>query len=405
MSLNPDCWPDPQAMVDELQGLGIETMITHWPFMSTSSTHRAEYEAAGALAINASSGAPDTFWSYLQEGALITTLSEATRNLTIRNWVQGYGRFGVRAVWLDETEPDRTGPSNDLCVSGAWEYEGVAVTEVGPTWRQQWITTMTQALRDLHGEGNYFLLSRSAWLGTPKLGHAVWSGDTASSWEDFAVQIPTGLGAGLSGLGMWTSDLGGYSASMEPFDPKLEELLVRWAQFASVSPLMRLHGHRAGGPPSDPVCMQTNGDNEPWTLFADTSASGANYNAFVAAIRWREQQRNYIMDIQREFSVSNAPMIAPVWLHFPGEAACAFTASGGDNAACGGAFMLGQDWLAKPVTAYGQRSSWVWLPTLPEGQSWVYNFAPFTNYGVGGVNVTLDTPVSAFPLFYRQRGA
>jgi len=256
MSLKPECWPDPQGMVDELRALGIELMVTHWPFMSPTSVHRAAYEAAGALAVNASSGAADTFWEYLQEGALITTFSEATRNLTIANWQNGYGRYGIRAMWLDETEPDRTGPSNDLLRAGSWQYEGVSDTELGPTWRQQWLRTMTDALRQLHGEGNYFLLSRSAWLGTPKYGHAIWSGDTDSSWEDFALQIPTMLGAGLSGLGLWTSDLGGYSPTMQPFDPKLEELLVRWAQFAAVSPLMRLHGHRNGGPPDDPVCMQ-----------------------------------------------------------------------------------------------------------------------------------------------------
>ena len=255
MSLNSACWPDPQAMVDELRGLGVETMVTHWPFMAADSVHRAEYEAAGALAINSSSGQADTFWEYLQEGALITTLSEATRNLTARKWVEGYGRFGIRAMWLDETEPDRTGGANDLCMSGAWDYEGVSVSEVGPTWRQQWITTMTQTLKDLYGEGQFFLLSRSAWLGTAKLGHSVWSGDTDSSWEGLQQQVFTGLGAGLSGIGMWTSDLGGYNPTMQPFDPKLEELLVRWAQFASVSPLMRLHGHRNGGPAPDPVCM------------------------------------------------------------------------------------------------------------------------------------------------------
>ena len=26
--LNPACWPDPQAMVDELHGMGIELMVT-----------------------------------------------------------------------------------------------------------------------------------------------------------------------------------------------------------------------------------------------------------------------------------------------------------------------------------------------------------------------------------------
>ena len=95
-----------------------------------------------------------------------------------------------------------------------------------------------------------------------------------------------------------------YSPTMQALDPSLQELYVRWFQFGSVSPLMRLHGHRGFEPNNDPVCMQTNGDNEPWTLVNTTE----NYNAIVAAIRWRDQQRNYVMDTQLENSATNAPM-------------------------------------------------------------------------------------------------
>jgi alpha-D-xyloside xylohydrolase len=404
MSLNPACWPDPQGMVDELRGLGIETMITHWPFMSTDSVHRADYEAAGALAVNATSGVPDTFWSYLEEGALITTLSEATRNLTANNWMKGYGKFGVRAMWLDETEPDRTGAADAALRTGDWTYEGVADTEVGPTWRQQWLRTMTGVLADAHGYGNFFLLSRSAWLGTAKFGHSVWSGDTSSDWATLQIQIPTALGAGLSGIGLWTSDLGGYSPTMQPFDPELEELYVRWAQFASVSPLMRLHGHRNGGPPADPVCMQTNGDNEPWTLFAqNTTKSTANYNAFISAIRWREQIRNYVVFTQGQWADEGIPMLRPVWLSFPGDAVCAPLPDGQGDGACAGAFLFGDDWLAKPVVTYQQTSEWVWLPALQTGEYYTYAFGAKTNYGQGGINVTVATPIDEFPLFYINR--
>lgn len=115
-------------MVQELRGLGIETMITHWPFMSADSVWREEYEAAGALAINCAclcsshllvpsrhdisrdagtSGEADVFWEYLQNGSLIMPFTAASRNLTFGHWMNGYGSHGVRAVWLDETEPDR----------------------------------------------------------------------------------------------------------------------------------------------------------------------------------------------------------------------------------------------------------------------------------------------------------
>jgi len=401
MSLKAECWPNPQGMVDELRGLGVETMITHWPFMSTASKHRAAYEAAGALAINTTSGSSDMFWEYLQNGSLITTFSEATANLTEAAWNAGYGVYGVRAMWLDETEPDRTGPADAALRVGGWSYEGVNDLELGPTWRQQWLKTMTGTLERKYGRGEYFLLSRSAWLGTAKYGHFVWSGDVDSSWESLANQIPTALSAGLSGIGGWTSDLGGYNPTMQPFDPRLEELYVRWAQFASVAPVMRLHGHRNGGPPSDPVCMQTNGDNEPWTLFQGGEAS-PGYAAMVAAIRWREQHRNYAADALAAWSATGEPVLAPVWLRFPGDAVCA-PAGPSDDGACGDAFVWGTDFLAKPVTAYLSRSSWVWLPALPAGQSWTHVFSG-QGYA-GGQNVTVDTPLDSFPLFQRTYAA
>ena len=384
-------------MIDELRGLGIEVMITHWPFMATNSAHRAEFEAAGALAINATSGKADTFWAYLQEGALITTFSNATKQLVEDSWEAGYGKYGVKAMWLDETEPDRTGEADHALRIGQWLYEGTNSVVLGPTWRQQWLKTMTGTLMHKWGYGNFFLLSRSAWLGTAKWGHAMWSGDTDSSFDELATQVATVQNAGLSGLGLWTSDLGGYNPTMQPFDPKLEELYARWAQFASVSPLMRLHGHRGGGPPDDPVCMQTNGDNEPWTLFK-AGESSPNYAAMVGAIRWREQHRNYVMDIQASWSATNVPMVAPVWLHFPGDATCAFTPS--NDGPCADAFMFGPDFLAKPITTFQQASAWVWLPLLPAGQTWT-NVFTLQNYGQGAINVTVATPVSSFPLFER----
>ncbi len=55
-------------------------------------------------------------------------------------------------------------------------------------------------------------------------------------------------------------------------------------QFGAFCPLFRLHGQRAGGPPSDPVCGFTNGDNEVWNLAKDQ----AHYDALVGMMNLRE---------------------------------------------------------------------------------------------------------------------
>ena len=137
------------------------------------------------------------------------------------------------------------------------------------------------------------------------------------------------------------------------------------------------------------------------TLFKEAEAS-PNYAAMVAAIQWREQHRNYVMDTQAAWSATNAPMVSPVWLLFPGDPVCAFRIA--DDGSCSDAFMFGTDFLAKPVTQYQQASSWVWLPRLPAGQTWTNVFTG-ENLGNGFTNVTVATPISSFPLFQRTYAA
>ena len=50
MSLKPECWPDPQGMVDQLATQGIETMVTYWPFQTVASQHWDEFNTSGFLA-------------------------------------------------------------------------------------------------------------------------------------------------------------------------------------------------------------------------------------------------------------------------------------------------------------------------------------------------------------------
>lgn len=144
--------------------------------------------------------------------------------------------------------------------------------------------------------------------------------------------------------------------------------------------------------------MQTNGDNEPWTLFKGGETS-PNYLAMVASIRWREQKRNYVMDMQASWSRTNAPMCSPIWLLFPSDAVCAPSSQG--DGVCADAFMFGPDYLVKPVTTYQQNSSWVWLPELPSGQYWTNVFSG-ENLGNNAVNITVATPIDTFPFFMRN---
>lgn len=79
-----------------------------------------------------------------------------------------------------------------------------------------------------------------------------------------------------------------------------EELIVRWFQFSAMCPLMRLHGHRAGGPP-DNECGATNGDNELWNLAPEGSD---RYNAMLRMMSLREELRQYVLELNTEYTIT-----------------------------------------------------------------------------------------------------
>lgn len=52
-----------------------------------------------------------------------------------------------------------------------------------PAWVKYWAKGFSDELQSAgHAPGDYFILSRNAWAGTPASGAALWSGDIGSNW-------------------------------------------------------------------------------------------------------------------------------------------------------------------------------------------------------------------------------
>eukprot|EP00754_Rhynchopus_humris_P034842 Rhum_TRINITY_DN16441_c0_g1::Rhum_TRINITY_DN16441_c0_g1_i1::g.163192::m.163192/K01811/xylS, yicI; alpha-D-xyloside xylohydrolase len=389
-----ECFPDPQAMVTELQGLGIELMVTMWPFMGEYvSKNWDEYYNNGYLANDTYTGnaSSRSFWRYNTptDNTLIDYTNPAAAKTTFQKWYEGYGKFGIKAIWFDETEPDHT---FDIS-GGQWTLHAGADGQVLPSWVRYLTSSMREGLESIGLKtGEYFMLARNAWAGTWSDGAALWSGDIASTWESLEVSVQGGQGVGMSGIPLWTTDIGGYSGG-DPSTPGFQELIVRWFQFGAFCPLFRTHGHRAGGPPATPQCWQTNGDNEVWNLAKDAE----HYDALVGVIQLREGLRDYVVRINAESVATGVPMMRPMFLEFPNDAVCT-----GSNATYN-QYMFGPDWLIAPVTSSGAKSWPVYLPALPATEQWVYWWdpeqKPVTVTGWSHVNVTA---IADFPLFFRR---
>ena len=77
------------------------------------------------------------------------------------------------------------------------------------------------------------------YAGSWRHGAGLWSGDI---WCDFATlrsQVLTGVSAQTSGFGLWTTDIGGFTAppggSCTPGNSSYDELVTRWFQYVSKS--------------------------------------------------------------------------------------------------------------------------------------------------------------------------
>jgi alpha-D-xyloside xylohydrolase len=122
------------------------------------------------------------------------------------------------------------------------------------------------------GEKDIVNLLRCGWAGSQKYGALIWSGDIASSWGVFRCQLAAGLNMGMAGIPWWTTDIGGFHGLCiiiafwkwhintwlggNPDDKKFRELFVRWFQWGTFCPVMRLHGDRE--PQQPQVCRRIN---------------------------------------------------------------------------------------------------------------------------------------------------
>lgn len=91
--------------------------------------------------------------------------------------------------------------------------------------------------KDLQGNG--VLFARSVTAGANGIGF-LWGGDNESSFSTengLPTVVTAGLGAGMSGMPLWTADLGGYLKTGATPDPLLE---MRWTEYSAFSPTMEI---------------------------------------------------------------------------------------------------------------------------------------------------------------------
>ena len=149
--------------------------------------------------------------------------------------------MGTDAWWQDATEPGDDG--NAMADNSVFCGSGDLYRNAYPLLANQ---TVYEGQRKTNPDKRVCILTRSAFPGQQRYATALWSGDVAGNWEALRRQIPAGLNVCLTGLPYWTTDCGGFFRPRDQYNSEdFTDLLIRWFQFSTFSPVQRMHGYQS----------------------------------------------------------------------------------------------------------------------------------------------------------------
>lgn len=370
-------FPNPKEMVDKLHEMGMETMVSIWPQIDWRSENYEEMKQQGLL-VKSDRGV-DAQMIFHGNNVFLDATNPRTRKYVWDKVKKNYADLGIKTFWLDEAEPEYTGYDFEC-----YRYHEGPVPEVGNIYPREYSKMFYEGQKE-NGQEDIVNLVRCAWAGSQRYGALVWSGDIFSSYEDFRKQICAGLHMGLCGIPWWTTDIGGFHGG-NIHDPAFQELLVRWFQFGTFLPVMRLHGSRE---PHEQIINNageerewTGADNEIWSFGED------NYQIMKKFIEIRETMRDYTRGLMKEAHEKGTPVMRTLFYEFPQDEKCWDITD---------EYLFGGDVLVAPIVQPKATSRTVYLP---KGAKWVH--AGSGKEYEGGQTVEVEAPIDTLPIFLRD---
>jgi alpha-D-xyloside xylohydrolase len=341
-------YPDPAAMVRTLHEQHTRLMLSVWSKIDPASELGREFVERNYFI-------PGTQWVDFFNPAAAAFYWESFRTRLLP--------LGIDAWWLDATEPE----NDDLVGRRTYAGAGERLRNSYPLLVSR---TVYEGLRRDASDRRAVILTRSAFPGQQRYASATWSGDIGNSWETLRRQVAAGLDYVVTGLPWWTTDTGGFfrPGQGQYSDPGYRERFLRWLQFSTFTPLMRVHGYQT--------------DTEPWH-YGETFESEMR--------RWLELRYRllpYTYSETARASFAGSTLMRPLVLDFSNDAQAL------DQTA---EFMFGPALLVAPVLAPGVKEWPVYLPKTPGG--W---FDFWTGeHAAGGRTISAATPLEQIPLYVR----
>lgn len=241
-------------------------------------------------------------------------------------------------------------------------------------WPVLWAEVNARAVASRGKTGDAIFFMRAGYSGVQRYCPLLWAGDQSvdfSRHDGIGTVICAALSSGLVGNAFHHSDVGGYTSLFD--NVRTPELLMRWAEMAAFTPVMR--GHEGNRPLQN---LQIDQDPEVLAHFARMT-------------RIYVHLAPYLRMLSREAAETGLPVQRPLFLHFEDDARTYEIQT---------AYLYGPDLLVAPVIEADRAD---WTAYLPAGAEWVHVWSGKRH--AGGQDVTVPAPFGEPPVFYRADSA
>lgn len=341
-------YPDPAALVKQIHDLHSRLMVSVWSRFDPASD-------VGKLFTQNNYYIPGTTW--------VDFFNPGASKLYWQNFSKRMLSLGIDAWWLDATEPE----NDDLHNRTVYVGSGDEFRLVYPLYVTK---TVYEGSRKDAPDKRVMILSRSAFLGEQRYSVSTWSGDIGNDWDTLRRQVTAGLDYAASGLPYWTTDTGGFfrPGRTQYTDPAYHERYLRWLEFSTFSPLMRVHGYMT--------------NTEPWNYGPDMVEQQRKLLDF------RYELLPYIYSQAANVTFSGGTIMRPLVMDFASDPRALDQKY---------EYMFGPALLVAPVLDPGVTQAHIYAPASKGG--W---FDWWTGNSVApGTEATVDAPVGKIPLLVR----
>ncbi|MEM8737056.1 MAG: TIM-barrel domain-containing protein [Planctomycetota bacterium] len=384
-SFDPERFPDPTAMCEQIHAMDAKLMISIWPIMRNEGENQIEMRAARGL---------------LGNDATYDAMSASARGLYWKQAYEGLFKYGIDGWWCDCTEPFEADWEGSF-KPDPWQRLLINVGEAKDYLDPEYVNAYSL----MHSQGIYegqrrdvpekrvVNLTRSAYHGQQRYGTITWSGDTSANWDVLKAQIAAGLNFSVTGCPYWTSDIGGFfTVDFEEGwflmgqypdgvdDLGYREIYVRWFQYGAMLPMFRSHG--------------TNTPREIWRF---GEPGDVWYDTLVSFSQLRYRLMPYLYSLAGRITHRHDTMLRLLAFDFRDDPSV-FDID--DQFMCGPSLMVCP--VTKPMY-HGPHSTPLEGVAatrsvyLPAGTAW-YDFWTGERYE-GGQTITADAPLERMPIY------